>query len=101
MAKFTVTTNSNQTSQETFSRIKSFLNSEDELKKIDAKIVCTFDDKSLIANANGSQFKAQMQVKPQGETAQVEVTVDLPFLLMPFKGKIQEMLQKKLGKVLA
>ncbi|MNK99976.1 hypothetical protein D3C87_1203950 [compost metagenome] len=49
---------------------------------------------------NGSQFKADMVVAANGAGSKVQVTVDLPMLLTPFKGKVQETLQRKLAKYL-
>ncbi len=101
MPKFTITTPSKSSSQETYKKVKAFLETDEGLRKLDSGLSCTFDDQKLNCNAKGSQFKADMQIKAQGAESLVEVTVDLPFMLTPFKGKIQETLQRKLDKVLS
>jgi hypothetical protein len=101
MPKFTVEANSNHDTQATFQKIKTFLESDQDLRKLDSKLSCSFNDSDLSCNATGSQFKAQMKVLPAGSNSKVEVLVDLPLMLTPFKGKVQEILSKKLSKVLA
>lgn len=85
---------------ETFQRIKSFLENDKDLKRMDSHYQCEFDDANLTATATGSQFKAGMNVKPNGESSSVVISVELPFALALFKGKIQQMLQSKLDKTL-
>ena len=84
-----------------FKKIRILLNSENEFKKFDPKIASTFDEASKTFNVTGSQFKAQLQVKDQGEkSSQIAIEVDLPLALSLFKGKIQETLEKNLKKIL-
>lgn len=101
MPKFKVETPSTLTPKETFSKIKTFLENADDLKKIDANIVCTFEDSKLKGLAKGKQFKAEISVLPGDSDCMVSVEVEIPFLLTPLKGKIQESLQRKLKKALA
>ena len=101
MPKFKIEHPSTKDADETYKTIKSFLSKENEIVKLDAKAQCTFNDSKKSASILGTQFKAEMNVAPEGPTSQISITVDLPFLLMPFKGKIQESLVKMLKKHLA
>lgn len=101
MPKLNIEAKSKYDSKETYSRVKNFLETDQGLRKLDAQIKCTFDDNKMTANANGSQFKANLQVLSESPTSKVVISVDLPFLLMPFKGKVEETLQRKLEKALS
>ena len=101
MPKFKIEHPSKKDAEETYKAIKGFLSKDSEIVKLDAKAQCTFNDSKKSASISGSQFKAEMNVAAEGPTSQVSITVDLPFLLMPFKGKIQESLVKMLTKHLA
>ena len=81
-------------------KIKTFFEGED-IRRLDSKVVCTFSDSTKTGKANGSQFKADISVKAHAGGSKVEVIVDLPFLLTPIKGKVQETIQRKLAKHLA
>jgi hypothetical protein len=88
-------------SQNTFDKIKTFLNSENSFKKFDPKIACTFDEVQKSCQLNGSQFKALMKVKnDSADKSKVHIEVDLPFALSLFKGKIKEEIEKAFKKVL-
>jgi hypothetical protein len=101
MPKFKVETPSSLSAKETYSRIKDFLESGEDLKKIDANIVCTFEDSKMKGLAKGKQFKAEITILQGNPECTVSVEVEIPFLLSPLKGKIQESLQRKLKKALA
>jgi hypothetical protein len=101
MAKFTIESKSNQSADITFEKIKNFLEKDPELKKLDPKLKCDFDPKKLCGEAKGGQFKAIIKVVSNGTSADVIINVDLALILTPFKGKVQEILQKKLTKALA
>jgi carbon monoxide dehydrogenase subunit G len=85
---------------DTVSKLKTFFESEGELKRIDPSIKASFDSSGR-GQIQGSQFKADVAVESNGNGSLVQVIVDLPFLLSPFKGKIQETVQRKLAKYLA
>jgi hypothetical protein len=101
MAKFTINHDVKQPVDKTFEKVQQVLSKGDDLKKYDPQIQCTFDPAAKTCQIKGSQFKAELKVAPQNEGSQIAVTVDLPLLLMPFKGKISEslvrMFQKHLG----
>lgn len=101
MPKFTVDFKSPHNPERTFDMIKGFLSKEDELKRFDAKAQVSFNDGTKAASIKGSQFQAEMKVSAEGEKSQVVVTVDLPFLLTPFKGKVQEGIMKMLTRHLS
>lgn len=101
MPKFSFEHKCSHSPQNTYDKIKNFLVEDDGLKKLDPKIKYEFQDAKMLTAAVGSQFKAQMQVVETSNGAKVEITVDLPLLLTPFKTKIQESLERKLNRVLA
>lgn len=101
MPKFKVEAPSLHEPKETFNKIKNFLENADDLKKIDANIVCSFEEASLKGQAKGKQFKADISVQNKGTNSVVSIEVEIPFLLTPLKGKIQEILERKIKKALA
>ena len=98
MAKFTINHDVKQPVDKTFTAVEKVLSKGDDLKKYDPKIQCTFDAASKTCNIKGSQFKADLKVEPKGSGSQIVVTVDLPLLLLPFKGKITESLVRLFEK---
>lgn len=101
MPKFKVETPSSLNPNETFSKIKTYLETTDDLKKIDPNIICSFEDSKRKGLAKGKQFKADISVIEGASDCLVSVEIEIPLLLSPFKGQIQESLQKKLKKALA
>ena len=87
-------------SQTAFDKLKSFLSSENNFKKIDSKLTCTFDETAKKCLLNGSQFKASVLVKPVADKSNIQIEVEVPFALALFKGKIQEEIEKAFKKVL-
>lgn len=84
-----------------YDKIKNLLNGENDFKKLDPKVQCTFDDPSKTCRVVGSQFKAQMTVKSTGASAsEIQIEVELPLALSLFKGKIKETLEKNLKRIL-
>lgn len=98
MAKFTINHDVKQPVDKTFTAVEKVLSKGDDLKKYDPKIQCTFDAATKTCNIKGSQFKADLKVEPKAGGSQIVVTVDLPLLLMPFKGKITESLVRLFEK---
>ncbi len=98
MPKFTVEHQTAQETKNTFNKLKDFFTTGEGLKKIDPKVECSFDDQTQTCQLKGSQFKADVQVVSDSTGSKVKIIVDLPFLLTPFKGKVQEGLQKMLKK---
>lgn len=87
-------------SDEAFSKIQTFLNSENHFKKLDPKLTSTFDQSNKSCQINGSQFKANLTVKPKNDKCAVAIEVDIPFALSLFKGKIKEEIEKAFKKIL-
>lgn len=85
----------------TYSKIKNLLTGENDFKKFDPKVACTFDESSQTCNVKGSQFQAQLQVKAKDSASStVSINVEVPFALALFKGKIQEAIEKNLKRIL-
>lgn len=86
-------------SETAFKKIKKFLSSDNDFKKFDPKVTCTFDEDDQTCAIKGSQFTATISaVEAKGKT-NVEVQIDIPFALVLFKGKIQEIVEKNIKKV--
>lgn len=98
MPKFTVEHKCAHSTEQAFATVKNLLSNENEIKKFDAKAQVTFNDSARSCQIKGGQFKADLQVQAAGSGSQVSITVDLPLLLTPFKGKVQESLQKMLAR---
>ena len=98
MPKFNVEHLSGVNAQDAFEKLKIFLNSPNDISKLDSEIACQFDDQKLTATMTGSQFKAQINVRSQTSGSKTVVVVDIPLLLLPFKSKIQETLERQFKK---
>lgn len=101
MPKFTIEHDSSHGAKEAFEKIKTFMSGDEDLRRFDSKMQCQFNDGAMNGSIKGSQFKADLTVQAQGTGSKIQIVVDLPMLLSPFKGKVQETLQKKLSKYLA
>ena len=86
---------------ETFKRISNLLSNDKDLRKLDSKYKCEFNEKELSGKADGSMFKAKMNIKEAGAGSKVEITVDLPMTLALVKGMVEKTLQKKLEEALS
>jgi hypothetical protein len=87
--------------KDAFQKIKTFFETDQDIRRFDPNIKCDFSEAQLSGKATGSQFKANIAVTGQGQGSKIDVSVDLPLLLAPFKGKVQETIQKKLSKYFA
>jgi hypothetical protein len=101
MPKVKVESASKHSAEDTFKRIRTMLESDRDLRKMDANYACEFNDKTFTGSAKGSKFEADMRVTSKGNGSLVEIEVNLPLLLTPVKGVVQSTLQKKLEAVLA
>lgn len=101
MPKFTVEHQSPKAADATYDVIKNFMNHENEIKKFDANAKFNFNDQSKTCSIESSKFKAELSISQAVQGCKVQIEIDLPFLLMPFKGKVQESLTKMLKKHLA
>jgi hypothetical protein len=100
MPKFTIDHLSSHDAEVAYKKIKEFLSSDEDIRRFDPKLQVLFNDGSKTCNMHGMQFKAEMLVAEAATGSKVVITVDLPLMLTPFKGKVQETLQRKLAKYL-
>ena len=101
MSKFKFELPAPQDSATTYSKIKTLLTGENDFKKYDPKVSCTFDEPSHACNIKGSQFKADLKVKANGAKASIiAIEVELPFALSLFKAKIQAIIEKNIKRIL-
>ncbi|MCX7977756.1 MAG: polyhydroxyalkanoic acid system family protein [Bdellovibrionaceae bacterium] len=98
MPKFSIDHQCPKDTESTYQRLKELLTSEVDLTRYDAKSKLTFDDGKRCASVQGGQFNAALNVTPVGTGSKITISVDLPLLLLPFKGKVQESLEKMLKK---
>ena len=83
-----------------YSKVQKLLKGENDFKKFDPKVSCTFDDDAKSCSVNGSQFKANLSVvEKDKKSSTIDVEVELPLALSLFKGKIQEALEKNVKKI--
>lgn len=80
-----------------YGAVKTYLKGRDTLSKLGAEI--EWDDKACSAEISGSSFSGALAVNEKGGKSEVEITIDLPLLMTPFKGKVEEELKKHLGRV--
>ena len=99
MPKVTIQKKTQLTANEAFQKVKSLLESDEDLKKLDAAYKTTFDEKTLTGEAVGKMFKAHMAVTGAGAGAEIEIIVDLPLALVLIKGVVENTLNKKLAKL--
>ncbi len=85
----------------TYDKIKKLLSGENDFKKFDPNVNCTFDESRHTCNVKGSQFNADLGVKSKADNSStIEIEVELPFALSLFKNKIQETIEKNLKRIL-
>ncbi|MCO5144506.1 MAG: polyhydroxyalkanoic acid system family protein [Oligoflexia bacterium] len=80
-----------------FQAVKTYLTGRDTLKKLGANI--DWDTKSCTGEIEGSNFSGNICVNEKSGKSLVEIEIDLPLLLSPFKGKVKEELEKHLERV--
>lgn len=85
---------------ETYQKIRSFLDTDQTLRKLDSQLTTSFQDEQFSASAKGKQFEAQFTVRELNEKSEVHVKIDLPFTMALFKGQIESKLKEKLAQVL-
>lgn len=101
MPKVSIEHATNLAPKEAFQKIKTFFETDQDIRRFDPNMKCEFNESAMAGKASGSQFKAAIAVTSQGQGSKIDVNVELPFLLAPFKGKVQETIQKKLSKYFA
>ena len=100
MPKVNVKKSSHLSAQESFQLVAKLLSEDSDLRKLDPKYSCDFNESTLTGKAKGSQFKADMTVKSMGQGSEIEIVVDLPFHLALVKGVVEKTLSKKMDEAL-
>ncbi|MAE75143.1 MAG: hypothetical protein CL675_13705 [Bdellovibrionaceae bacterium] len=100
MPKVNVASSTSMNAQDSYNKVKSLLENDADLKKLDPAYSCQFNDSSLSGTASGNLFKAQLKVKDAAGGSEVSIEVDLPMKLALVKGMVQKTLQKKLDNTL-
>ena len=100
MPKIHIEKQTTMTATDAYQKIKAMLTDDSDLRRLDASYQCQFDDGSFVGSAKGKQFSAALKVHEQSPT-KVELSIDLPILLTPFKGMVENTLNKKLDKILS
>ncbi len=91
----------NLSADDSFKRISDLLSNDKDLRKLDSKYKADFNPTTRSGSADGSMFKAKMNVKESAGGSKVEIVVDLPFHLALVKGMVEKTLTKKLEEALA
>lgn len=86
---------------DSFKRISDLLSNDKDLRKLDASYKAAFNPATRSGSADGSMFKAKMNVTEAAGGSKVEIVVDLPFHLALAKGMVEKTLSKKLEEALA
>jgi hypothetical protein len=100
MPKFQVVHNSSLKPEAVFEKLDRFMSQQEEMSKFDSSAKWTGDAKSKSGQLKGTQFSAQVLVKPDPAGSQVVFEIEIGLLLTPLKNKITEVLQAKLKKYL-
>ncbi len=98
MPKFSVQHQTQLEKNEAYTKIKNFFGSETELAKLAPGAKAQFKDASHSCQISGTGFKAEVDVKEATNGSEIVVNVDLGLLLTPLKGKVEEVLKKKLAQ---
>ena len=101
MPKLNFNHNTTKNPKDVYSMIKKFFDNDSDIKRLDANIQCQLNDQDLSGKVKGSVISADFKVTPIETGSKLDISVDLPFIMTPLKGKVQETIQKKLDKYLA
>lgn len=80
-----------------YGAVKKYLDGRDTLKKLGAEI--DWDDKGCKGAIEADSFSGSLTVTGKASKSTVEILIDLPLLLTPFRGKVEEELKKHLSRV--
>jgi hypothetical protein len=105
MPKISIDHKTSLAAPEALAKIKIFFETDKGMHEMDSKIKCDFNEATLKGKVTGSNFKADVSVLAEGpgsgSGSKVNVVIDLPLIMTPFKGKVEETLKRKLAKYLA
>lgn len=100
MPKIVIEKQTSLSASDAYEKIKAMLADDKDLRKFDAGYQCQFNDQAMTGAAKGKQFSAELRVSTHSST-KVELTIDLPLMLTPFKGMVENTLKTKLERILA
>lgn len=101
MPKFVIESSSKFNKEQTYEKVKTYLDKEQEkIKKFDPSVALELDDENKKGQLKGRSLKAQFDIEESGDQCHVSVHVDIPFILTPMKGKITSILEHQLKKYL-
>lgn len=80
-----------------YQAVKLYLEERGTLTKLGANV--EWDDLACKASIKAGNFGGRLFVHEHEGVSHIEIDIDLPMLLTPFKGKVEEELKKHLGRV--
>lgn len=101
MPKINIKTSTSTSVDLTYEKVKSFLTSNDDIRKFDPSLQLSFDDHKKTGQAMGKVFSASIQVTEQAPGCEVALIIDLPLKLALMKGLIEKTLHSKLKQALS
>lgn len=101
MPKLNFNHTTTKNSKDVFSMIKKFFESDADIRRFDSNIQCQLNDQEMSGKVKGSVISADFKVTAVNTGSKLDITIDIPFIMTPLKGKVQETIQKKLDKYLA
>ena len=85
--------------EKAYEKVKTFLDSDIDLRKLDPNYQCHFDDSNLSGHAKGGRFQAELLVTPIDSGSQVNLTIKLPLFAAPFKAMVEKIVRSKLNRL--
>lgn len=83
--------------EDVYKAVKKYLTERGTLEKLGGEIV--WEDDSRTGSIESDKFSGEIEVNEDGAESLVTISIDLPFLLAPFKGKVKEELSKHLSRL--
>lgn len=99
MAKINFEYSTKLSVDESFSKLKDFIQDNADLQQLD-KYNCEIDENSRKITAKGKKFEANLEVLQEGDASKVTFHIKLGLMLSPFKAVAEEKLTKKIAKLL-
>ncbi len=100
MPKITVDKKTQLEPKLAFEKIKEFFTNDRDLRKLDSNYQCQFNESALSGTAKGQKFQAEMSVSSDGAGSRVQVEINLPLMLTPFKGFVEKTVKEKLSALI-
>lgn len=83
--------------EDVYKAVKKYMTERGTLEKLGGEII--WEDSSLTGSIESDKFSGEIEVSENSGESLVTITIDLPFLLAPFKGKVKEELTKHLSRL--